>query len=208
MVKHMEPQHGMLPVMAFSRTHGLATAADLADLEHHEVVGGELVEKASPTFEHGSIQGSLCGALFGFRNPGGGRRPGGWWLGTEVEIELERHEVYLPDIAGWRVDRMPEAPSGKPVRVAPDWVCEVLSPSTAGRDLGRKLQTYHTAHVGHYWVADPANQTLTIYRWQEGGYVMAMAASAGEVVRAEPFDAIELDIGDIFGLPPPATESR
>lgn len=80
--------------------------------------------------------------------------------------------------------------------------------STAGRDLGRKLQTYHRAHVGHYWVADPANQTLTIYRWQEVGYVIAMAASAGEVVRAEPFDGIELDIGDIFGLPPPATESR
>ena len=202
-VKRMEPQYGMLPVMATSRTNGPATAADLADLERHEVVGGAIVQKASPSFEHGSVQNGLGFALGGFRGRGRGEeRPGGWWIGTEVELELETHEVYLPDIAGWRIERNPEPPRGRPVRVAPDWVCEVLSPSTAARDLGWKLQAYHRAHVGHYWVVDPVNHVLSVYRWQESGYVLVLAAGAGEVVRAEPFEAIQLDIGDLFDLPP------
>ena len=78
----------------------LATAADIADLERHEVVGGEIVEKAAPSFEHGDTQGAVYASLFGFRGSGGDGRPGGWWLGTEVEIELDSNDVYLPDIAG------------------------------------------------------------------------------------------------------------
>lgn len=191
------------------RPHGSATAADLADLEHHEVVGGELTEKAAPSFAHGWVQNRLGGALYGFGGRGGGAgRPGGWWLGTEVEIELEPHEVYLPDIAGWRIDRVPEPPRSRPVRIAPDWICEILSPSTAARDIGHKRQTYHRARVGHYWVADPINHTIAMYGWREAGYVLAMAAGAGEVVRAEPFAAIELDIGDLFGLPPKESQEE
>lgn len=194
----METRHSILLPMRQPRDHVL-TAAALADLERHEIVGGELVQKASPSFEHGAAQWAISAALRDFR--GHGSSPGGWWLGTEVEIELDTHDVYLPDVAGWRIERLPDPPSGRPVRVAPDWVCEVLSPSTAGRDLGHKLRSYHLAHVGHYWVVEPLIQTLTVYRWQEAGYLLAMAASAGEVVRAEPFDAIELDVGDIFGRP-------
>lgn len=205
-VERVEMLHGMLPAMASPRRHGTATAADLVDMEHHEVVGGELVEKTAPSGEHGTVQYGLGGLLFGFHGPGGGESPGGWWLGTEIEVELEAHEVYLPDIAGWRIERMPEPPRGRPVRVVPDWVCEVLSPSTAARDLGWKLHAYHRARVGHYWVVDPANQALTVYRWQEGGYVPVLAAGADDVVRAEPFDAPDLDIGfdigRIFGRPP------
>ena len=77
-------------------------------------------------------------------------------------------------------------------------MCEILSPSTAGRDLGWKQRTCHRARVGHYWIVDPANHALIVYRWQDGGYMLILAAGAGEVVRAEPFDPIELDIGDIF----------
>ncbi|HWN68144.1 MAG TPA: Uma2 family endonuclease [Haliangium sp.] len=202
MVRRMEMQHGMLSMMSQVRDH-LLTSAALADLEHHEIVGGELVRKASPSYAHGSMQMLLGAALRGFYGRGGGAgRPGGWWLGTEVEIELARYEVYLPDIAGWRIDRVSEPPQERPVRVAPDWVCEVLSPSTASRDLGHKLRTYQRAHVGHYWVVEPGNQTITVYRWHEAGYVVAMAAGAGEMVRAEPFEAMELDVADVFGLPP------
>ena len=201
-VECVETQHGILPAMALPHAHGTATAADLVGLEHHEVLGGEVVEKAAPSFEHGDAQGTIYGRLLGFRGPGRPGHPGGWWLGTEVDIELARHEVYLPDIVGWRIARVPERPRGRPVRVAPDWACEVLSPSTAARDLGHKQRTYHRARIGHYWVVEPANDTLTVYRWQEDGYLLAMVAGAGEVVRVEPFDAIELDIGDIFGLPP------
>lgn len=179
----------------------LLTAADLAALERHEIVAGELVQKASPSFSHGSVQIALGGLLLGFRGPGRAGRPGGWWLGSEVEVELAANEVYLPDIAGWRIARLPEPPRERPVRVAPDWVCEILSPSTASRDVGHKLRTYHRARVGHYWVAHPAEQLVQVHRWQEAGYRLVLAAGAGELVRAEPFDAIELDIGDVFGQP-------
>jgi Uma2 family endonuclease len=189
---------GILSSMSQPRDR-LLTAAALEDLERHEVVGGELVQKASPSFDHGSIQGSVFAALRDFRGRGG--RPGGWWLGTEVEIELATHEVYLPDVAGWRIKRVSDPPRGRPVPIAPDWVCEVLSPSTAGRDLGHKRRIYHQARVGHYWVVEPLNHTLTVYRWQDAGYLLALAAVPGDIVRPEPFDAIELDVGDIFGMP-------
>lgn len=127
----MEMHHGILSCMSQPREH-LLTAAALVELERHEIVGGELVQKASPTFEHGSAQGSVFVALRDFRGRGG--CPGGWWLGTEVEIELAAHEVYLPDVSGWRIERVTDSPSGRPVRMVPDRVCEVLSPSTAGRD--------------------------------------------------------------------------
>jgi Uma2 family endonuclease len=175
------------------------TAQDLAEFERHEIVAGELVEKAAPSFEHGDAQGVIIGNLLGFRRRGGDHRPGGWWLGTEVEIELEPEEVYLPDVAGWRVERVPERPTGRPIRIAPDWVCEILSPSTASRDMGPKQRGYHKAHVGHYWLVDPQKLLLTVMRWDEAGYHTLLAAGPGDVVRAEPFHAIELSVGQIFG---------
>lgn len=190
----------MLSAMTWARD-GRLTAAALKELERHEIVGGELVQKASPTFAHGAAQISIGVALGGFRGHGRPGHPGGWWLGAEVEIELAPHEVYLPDIAGWRIDRMPEPPRERPVRVAPDWVCEILSPSTADRDRGHKQRMYHLARVRHYWVAEPASQKLTVYRWQEGNHAQVMSARAGEVARVEPFDAVALDIGDMFGAP-------
>jgi Uma2 family endonuclease len=188
--------------MASPRAHGLATAADIVD-DRQEVVRGELVRKASPSFEHGDVQWGIAGALVGFRGRSRPGRLGGWWLSTEVEIELEAHEVFQPDLAGWRIDRVPERPRGKPVRIIPDWVCEVLSPSTMKRDLGHKLHTYHRAGIGRYWVAEPIGEILTVYRWHETGYVLVLSAVPGDIVRAEPFDAIELDISDIFGLQSP-----
>lgn len=190
---------------AAARAQG-ATAADLDMLEHHEVIGGVIHEKASPSFEHGDAQGHLILALGGFFGRGI-RGPGGWWIGTEVEIELETHEVYLPDVAGWRRDRVPERPSGRPVRIRPDWVCEILSPSTAARDMGPKRDTYHRCGVGHYWIVDLAHGTLSVYRWHEHGYVLARVAGRSERVRAEPFERIEIDVGALFGDEPAGDDS-
>lgn len=171
-------------------------------LKRHEIVDGELVQKASPSFEHGSAQRRLSAVLDGFDGPARPGWPGGWWLATEVEIELAPHEVYLPDIAGWRMDVVPEPPRGRPVRIVPAWVCEILSPTTVRRDLGHKLRTYHQAGIGHYWVMEPLGQALTVYRRHADGYILAAAAGAGDIVRAEPFDAIDIDVGHLFGMPP------
>jgi Uma2 family endonuclease len=187
-----------------SSARAQATAADLAALDERiraEIISGVVVEKAAPSFEHGDAQSSLVAALKDpFQRQRGG--PGGWWLATEVEVELQAHEVYRPDLVGWRRERVPERPRGRPIRVRPDWVCEVLSPSNAEYDLGVKLLTYHRAGIPHYWIVDPEHATLTVYRATEHGYVVVSTAGRGDRAFAEPFEAIEIAVEELFGGPP------
>jgi Uma2 family endonuclease len=182
----------------------LATAADLLILPADrpaEIIGGEIVDKAMPSFEHGSAQSGLSGVLFGFRGPAGsGPGPGGWWLATEVEVEYETHEAYRHDLVGWRRDRVAAKPSERPVRVRPDWVCEILSPSNASNDTVKKLRVLHRHGVPHYWLLDPDARTLRVLRWTPDGYLEALSASAEETVRAEPFDAVELALAAVLGI--------
>jgi Uma2 family endonuclease len=182
----------------------LATAADLATLPgsvRAEIIHGVIVEKASPSAEHGASQAAYSAVLVRrFQRGLGGRWPGGWWFGTEIEVEYETHEVYLHDVVGWRRDRVPQRPTGRPVRIRPDWVCELLSPSNAKRDLIDKFQVLHTNGVPHYWIADPLECTLIVHRWEPRGYLVVLTAAAGDVVRAEPFDAVELRVSTLFGL--------
>ena len=181
----------------------LATADDLAALPPHrraEVITGSIEEKAAPSYEHGEAQSQAAHLLCGpFHGRGGGSKPGGWWIASEVEVEFETHEVYVPDLVGWRRDRVPARPVGRPVRIRPDWVCEVISPSTAGRDLIVKHRTLHRCQVPHYWIIDPDQRTLAVHRWHADGYIVVLRAGATETVRAEPFDAIALPVGQFFG---------
>ena len=181
-----------------ARVPKLATAADLELRERHEVIRGVIVEKAASSFEHGAAQLAL-GELLGPPYQRGRGGPGGWWFGSEVEIELEPHEVYLPDVAGWRRPRVPERPRGRPIRIRPDWVAEVLSPSNPENDLGAKLLGYHQASVPHYWIIDPQRETLTVYRWTKDGYIAQLVAGRGEIVRAAPFVELELEVALLFG---------
>ena len=103
----------------------------------HELIGGEIVPKAAPSGEHGDAQAGIVGAIrppFQRAPGGGGGGPGGWWIATEVEILLDTGDVVRPDVLGWRRDRCPERPVGNPVRLRPDWICEVISPSNANHD--------------------------------------------------------------------------
>lgn len=151
----------------------LATAADLQALPDKpaaEVIGGAIVYKPSPSFEHGDAQGGLVAFLRRFFHHGGrGDGPGGWWIGTEIDVELEDHQVYRPDIVGWRRSSVPARPKGRPVRVRPDWVCEVLSFSNPQDDLVGKLRVYQRSGVPHYWIANPEGAVLTTHRWQAEG---------------------------------------
>jgi Uma2 family endonuclease len=182
----------------------LATFADLAALAEHvraEVIHGVIVEKASPSAEHGGSQLKFGAVLDRrFQRRPGGRWPGGWWLGTEIEVEYETHEIYLHDLVGWRRDRVPHRPVGRPVRTRPDWVCEMLSPSNAKRDLVDKFKVLQANSVPHYWIADPIEQTLIVHRWEARGYLVVLTAAAGDLVRAEPFDTVELRVSTLFGV--------
>jgi Uma2 family endonuclease len=189
--------------MAATTRRPSATFADLAALGDEvraEIIGGAIVEKASPSAEHGQVQGALGGHLFRrfVRRPGG-RWPGGWWIGSEIDVEFASHDLYRHDLVGWRRDRVPDCPTGRPVRIRPDWVCEILSPSNEKRDLVDKLRVLHAAAVPHYWIINPEEKVLVVHRHQPAGYLVVLSASSGETVRAEPFDAVELRTGVLFG---------
>jgi Uma2 family endonuclease len=170
----------------------------------HELMGGELIQKAAPSGEHGDAQAGIVGAVRPpfQRKPGGGG-PGGWWIATEVEVLLGSSDVVRPDVLGWRRERCPERPTGIPVKLLPDWICEIVSPANAKDDTVKKLRLYHQVAIRHYWIVDPRDATLTVMRWSGDGYVTLMRAERSEVVRAEPFDAIELAVGTLFGDDPP-----
>lgn len=174
-------------------------AAIPEDRRHHEIIDGDLVEKASPSAEHGRTQRKLSTFIDPFDRRPGGPAPGGWWLATEVEILFAVDECYRPDIVGWRRDRVPECPRGTPVAIRPDWIAEVLSVTNSSTDRVRKLNRYHHHQVPHYWILDPVEETLAVFRWTAAGYLLVLAASAEDRVHAEPFDALELVVGEVFG---------
>jgi Uma2 family endonuclease len=166
-----------------------------------ELIRGKLVYKALPSPAHGRAQGKLYAQLDPYdRRASGAGKPGGWWLSLEVDLELGGEGV-RPDLVGWRrarVPTLPRAAPGKAIVERPDWVCEVLSPTTASRDLGEKLAIYHRAEVTHYWIVDPLNRTLTVYRWTGDGYVVALGCGGEMTVRAEPFGDLEIHVGVLF----------
>lgn len=105
---------------------------------------------------------------------------------------------YLAQPEEARVELMPAFPTERPVALRPDWVCEILSPSNARTDRVEKLRAYHRAEVPRSWLVDPEEQTLTVFRFGAGGYVVALTATADEVVAAEPFDAMRLSVANLF----------
>lgn len=187
--------------MANPAKAGGATLRDLLaipeDQRRHELIDGALIEKEAASGKHGRAQLRLSRRLGPYDRRPGGRWPGGWWFATEVEIQLSEAIVLRPDVSGWRLERLASPPDQVPITVAPDWVCEILS-SNRRNDLVKKKRAYHLHHVGHYWIVDPIEQTLSVSRWTADGYLEVLTADATERVRAEPFEAIELRVGALF----------
>jgi Uma2 family endonuclease len=181
---------------------GLATWEDLLNAPEdgrftYEILGGNLEALPHPLPQHGWTQGMLFSDLsspFG-RGRGG---PGGWWLILETDVMLAAHDIVAPDIAGWRRERMPFFPRTRPIEIAPDWVCEVLSPSHPQRDRVRKADLYLRAGVPHYWMLDVEGRTLEALTSREGTWVRVGAWTDGDCPRIPPFEAIELDVGGLF----------
>jgi len=121
----------------------------------------------------------------------------GCWIAIEEEIHLD-HDVFVPDLAGWRRERTPELPATLYWDVAPDWVCEIVSPSTGRLDRIKKLPRYAAHGVAHAWLLDPIEQSLEVYRLVEGRWSLLAVHEGDEVVRAEPFEAIEIRLGSLW----------
>jgi Uma2 family endonuclease len=123
--------------------------------------------------------------------------PGGWVILNKPELHLGR-DVLVPDLAGWRRERMPEIPEGVGIELPPDWVCEVLSPSTTAHDRARKMPIYLRAGVTHLWLIDPVAQTVEIFRSQSGSWSLRTTLEGETKARIEPFDAIELNLSVLW----------
>jgi Uma2 family endonuclease len=169
---------------------------EVPDTKVAEIIDGELVVSPRPASPHTHAASVIGGDLVGsfHRDPADPSGPGGWWILVEPELHLA-DDVIVPDWAGWRRERMPVFPDTPAFRQAPDWVCEVISPSTGRIDRSRKMRIYAREGVSHLWFVEPLLETLEIYRLEAGRWVVAGTHGGDDAARAEPFESVELHIG-------------
>jgi Uma2 family endonuclease len=176
-----------------------ATYDDLVKLPDNlvaEIVGGELHASPRPAPRHAVAEtavGMLLGNPFHFGRGG----PGGWWILAEPELHFAS-DVLVPDYAGWRRSRMPSIPEKAYFELAPDWLCEIISPSTASLDRTRKLSVYARERVPHVWLVDPLARTLEVLLLVAGRWTIVASHAGNETIRAEPFGEVELALADLW----------
>ncbi len=175
----------------------------LPDLYVAEIVGGELHASPRPALRHARA-GSSLGVRIGGPYDQGLGGPGGWWILDEPELHFGR-DVLVPDLAGWRRSRMPTVPDAAYASLAPDWVCEILSPSTASLDRGKKLAIYAREGVPHAWLLDPIAHTLEVLRLENGLWTVVGEHAGHDVVRVEPFAEVNLDLAALWAEPAPSS---
>ena len=184
-----------------------ATYQDVLDAPEHmvaEVIAGTLYTQPRPAMGHAlahSVLGIKLGPLFGH----GAGDPGGWWIIDEPELHLG-DDILVPDLAGWRRETMPEYPDAAYCTVAPDWVCEVLSPSTRRIDLTGKRPIYAREGISYLWLVEPMDRTLEAFELKDGLWSLLATAKDDDQVSIPPFDAITFNLGDLWPPMPAAKE--
>ena len=180
-----------------------ATYADLEAVPAHlvaEILFGKLVTHPRPAPPHSVAHNALSGELTGpFQRGKGG--PGGWVFLTEPELHLGPH-VVVPDLAGWRRERLPHLPKTAFIETAPDWVCELLSPSTEKHDRGPKRRIYATYDVRHLWHLDSRTRFLEVFQLESKHWVLYETYEHGDDVAAPPFDAVPFPLAALWPLDP------
>jgi Uma2 family endonuclease len=185
-----------------ARTKSPATYEDLLKVPDHlvaEIVDGELYTSPRPAPRHAHASSRLGGVLDAPFDRGRGG-PGGWRILDERELHLDR-DVLVPDLAGWRRERMPELPDETYFSLAPDWIGEVLSPSTAALDRVKKLTVYARERVEHAWLVDPTAQTVEVLKIENGRWMILSTCGGLDVVRLPPFEAADLDLAILWDVP-------
>jgi hypothetical protein len=162
---------------------------------------GIWLNDAGPTAEHSDARLGLAAVLREhFHRPADSpAAPGGWWILGQVELDLEDDEIVRPDLAGWRRERVPERPRGSPLQSRPDWLCHVIARSSAYEYAAQCLELAARNGVPFYWVVDVERGILTSHRLVGQSYALAIQATRWQFVRVEPFDAIEIRVGALFG---------
>lgn len=180
------------------RAEVLAAYRSAPETSVAEIIDGEFFAMPRPSTPHANVTVGLGDELGPpFRRGRGG--PGGWVLLVEPELHLgAKPDLVAPDLAGWRRARMPVLPDTPAITLPPDWICEVLSEGTEARDRGPKMRIYRREGVAHYWLVDPQLRTLEVYRLESGRYALVDTWEGDDRVRAEPFDAIELDLATLW----------
>ncbi len=185
-----------------ARVRKRATYAELEALPDHlvgEILSGDLYASPRPRLRHAMAATRLTGRLSPPFDDGLGG-PGGWWILMEPELHLGE-DVVVPDLAGWRRERLPVIPDEPHLALSPDWVCEILSPSTESIDAERrslKLRIYAREKVSHAWLVNPGTRTLEVLRLEGEDWLIAAVYSEADAIRAEPFDAVEIDLARIW----------
>jgi Uma2 family endonuclease len=173
---------------------------DLFDIPENmtgEIINGELIVTPRPSRRHSITTSRLGGAIIPPYDFGRGGGPGGWVILDEPEISFGGN-ILVPDLAGWKKERFPIEEPHNWISVAPDWVCEILSPGTAQVDRVEKMPIYAQHQVSHAWLIDPILKTLEVFRFEPGRWVVLGVYSKSAKVRAEPFSEIELDLGILW----------
>ncbi len=171
----------------------------LPDNTKAEIVGGQIRTLPRPRPRHVRTASVLGARLLGRFGWDAGVDPGGWVILDEPELRLG-DEIRSPDLAGWRLERY-EEPEDNPIRLVPDWICEVLSPSTARSDRAEKMPLFAEHGVQHLWIVDPAMKTLEIYRREGPLWIVVSSHGADDVISPEPFDAVPFDLGALWRIP-------
>lgn len=181
-----------------------ATRADLDALPptwRGEIIEGELYAFPRPGAPHAVVETSISADLSApFQRGRGG--PGGWWILVEPGIQLPRAPEIAPDLAGWLRERLPALPRTGPIEVAPDWICEILSPSTRSYDMLVKRPFYAQLGVPYLWYVDPESRTLTASRLEDGRWLELGVYGGDQIARIEPFEAIEISLAAWWEMGP------
>ena len=171
---------------------------DAPDNKVAELINGKLYLMSRPTMPHATASSRL-GMIIGNPYDMGTGGPGDWRILFEPELHIIRDvEVLVPDLAGWRRERMPEVADGHRMTLMPDWVCEVLSPSTRKVDLVEKRPIYARAGVNHLWLVDPSDQSLDAFERQGDAWVQIASLQGDDAVCVPPFDAITFNLTSLW----------
>lgn len=182
-----------------------ATYADLEAVPPHlvaEIIYGALVTHPRPSPRHAAAANLLSATVTPGHQWGQGG-PGGWIFLSEPELHFGKN-VVVPDLAGWRRERLPSLPDTAYLETPPDWVCEILSNATERHDRNAKRSIYAGAGVPYLWLLDPRSKVLETFQLAGGRWVLGAVFSDNQDVRAAPFDAIAFPLGQLWPFDPPA----